>query len=101
MRSFIARASGREPFGNQFKIRSSAPTPVCEQEMLARLPKPVVIALAVLAGLVALPIVWPALLGFLIGDGSGLGLLFRLGLLVVVIVGSRRLARGLKESPTS
>jgi hypothetical protein len=69
--------------------------------VLARLPKPVVIALAVLAGLVALPFVWTALLLFLIGDGSGLGLLFRLGLLVVVIVGSRRLARRLKESPTS
>jgi hypothetical protein len=95
------QASGREPFGNHFKIRSSARTPDCEQEVLARLPKPVVIALAVLAGLVALPIVLPALLLFLIGDGSGLGLLFRLGLLVVVIVGSRRLARHLKESPTS
>src|SRR5262249_38261603 len=99
--SFIARAGGREPFGNQFKIRSSAPTLDCEQEVLARLPKPVVIALAVLAGLVALPIVWVALVRFLLGDGLGLGVLFRLGLLVVVIVGSRRLARHLKESPTS
>jgi len=101
MRSLIARASGREPFGNQFKIRSNAPAPDCEHEVLARLPRPVVIALAVLAGLVVLPIVLPALLLFLIGDGSGLGLLFRLGLLVVVFVGSRRLARHLKESPTS
>ena len=101
MRSFIARASGREPFGNQFKIRLSATTPDCEQKCSARLPKPVVIALAVLAGLVALPFVWTALLLFLIGDGSELGVLFRLGLLVVVIVGSRRLARHLKESPTS
>ena len=101
MRSVIARASGREPFGNQFKIRLSARTPDCEQEVIARLPKPVVIALAVLAGLVALPIVLLALLRFLLGDGLGLGLLFRLGLLVVVIVGSRRLARHLKESPTS
>src|SRR5262249_39690732 len=76
-------------------------TPDCEHEVLARLPKPVVIALAVLAGLVALPVVLPALLLFLIGDGSGLGLWFRLGLLVVVIVGSRRLARHLRESPAS
>src|SRR5215813_1860273 len=84
----LTRDTQREPFGNQFKIRSSAPTPDCEHEVLARLPKPVVIALAVLAGLVALPVVLPALLLFLIGDGSGLGLWFRLGLLVVVIVGS-------------
>jgi hypothetical protein len=101
MRSVIARASGREPFGNQFKIRLSVRTPDCGHDVLARLPKPVVIALAVLAGLVALPFVWTALLLFLIGDGSGLGLLFRLGLLVVVIAGSRWLARHLKESPTS
>jgi hypothetical protein len=95
------QASGREPFGNQFKIRSSVPTPDCELEVLARLPRPVVIVLAVLAGLVALPIVLLALLRFLLGDGLGLGSLFRLGLLVVVIVGLRRLARHLKESPTS
>jgi hypothetical protein len=60
-----------------------------------------VIALAVLAGVVALPFVLLALLRFLLGDGSDLGLLFRLGLLVVVIAGSRRLARHLQESPTS
>src|SRR5215470_16565197 len=95
--AFIARASGGEPFGNQFKIRSSARTPGCEQDVLARLPKPVVIALAVLAGLVA----WLALLLFLSGNGSGLGLLFRLGLLVIVVVGLRWLARALKENPTA
>lgn len=67
--------------------------------MLARLPKPVVIALAVLAAFVALPTVWMALLRFLIGDGDELGLLFRLALLVAVIVGSRRLAGILKDDP--
>ena len=69
--------------------------------MLARLPKSVVIALAMLAGLVALWIVFLALLRFLLGGGLGLGLLFRLALLLVVVVGSGRLARHLKESPTS
>src|SRR5207237_1173483 len=66
--------------------------------MLARLPRPVVITMAVLAGLFALPY-WPALLRFLIGDGDQLGLLLRLGLLVAVIMGSRRLARFFKEDP--
>jgi hypothetical protein len=97
----IARAGGREPFGNHFKIKSSAHTLDCDQDVLARLPKPAVIALAVLAGVVALPIVSTALPLFLFADGSDLGLLFRLGLLVVVIVGSRRLAKHLKESPAS
>src|SRR5438105_9969492 len=67
--------------------------------MLARLPRPVVIALGVLAALVALPTLWPALLLFLIGDGDELGLLLRLGLLVAVIMGSKRLARFFKEDP--
>src|SRR5215813_14220191 len=97
----LTRDTQREPFGNQFKIRSGARTPDCEHEVLARLPKPVVIALAVLAGLVALWIVFLALLRFLLGDGLGLGFLFRLALLLAVIVGSGRLARHLKESPTS
>jgi hypothetical protein len=69
--------------------------------VLARLPKPVVIALAVLAGLAALPIVLLALLRFLLGDGLGFGTLFRLGLLIAVILASGRLARHLKESPAS
>lgn len=67
--------------------------------MLARLPKPVVIALAVLAALFALPTVWPALLSVLIGDGDELGMVLRLGLLVALVMGSRRLARALREDP--
>ncbi len=67
--------------------------------MLARLPKPVVIALAVLAALFALPTVWPALLRLLIGDGDELGMVLRLGLLVALIMGSRRLAKALRENP--
>jgi hypothetical protein len=69
--------------------------------VLARLPKPVVIALAGLAALVALSTLWPALLGFLIGDGSGLGFLFRLGLLVAIIVGLRQLAGSVTANPTA
>lgn len=66
--------------------------------MLARLPKPVVIALGVLAAFVALQILWAPLLRFLIGDGDGLGLLLRLGLLAAVIAAVKPLARILKEN---
>ncbi|SDO26620.1 hypothetical protein [Afipia sp. GAS231] len=69
--------------------------------MLARLPKPVVIALGVLAAFVALQILWAPLLLFLIGDGDGLGLLLRFGLLAAVIAGARPLARVLKENRAS
>jgi hypothetical protein len=69
--------------------------------MLARLPKPVVIALGVLAAFVALQVLWTPLLLFLIGDGGELGLLLRLGLLAAVIAGARPLARVLNENRAS
>lgn len=69
--------------------------------MIARLPRPALIAMAVLAGVVALQIVWPALVRALIGDGDELGLVFRFGLLAAVIAGVRPLARVLKENRAS
>jgi hypothetical protein len=69
--------------------------------MLARLPKPIVIAMAVLAACFTLPIVWVALLSFLIGDGSELSLLLRFGLLVAGAVGLKRLVASWKEAPPS
>jgi len=69
--------------------------------MLARLPKPIVIAMAVLAGCFVLPIAWIALLRFITDGGPGLSLWLRLGLLVAVVVGVRRLAKAWKEDPSS
>src|SRR5262245_47834441 len=69
--------------------------------MLARLPKPIVIAMAVFAGWFLLPIVWLALLRFVTGGGPGLGLWLRLGLLVAVVFGVKRLAKVWKEDPSS
>ena len=69
--------------------------------MLARLPKPAAIAAALLVAWIALPTVSAALLGALIGDGSELGMLLRLGLLVAVIAGSKWLVGYLKDNPAS
>jgi hypothetical protein len=69
--------------------------------MLARLPKPIVIVMAALAVWFVLPIVWLALLGFLTGDASELGLLLRFGLLVAGGIGLKRLVASWKENPPS
>jgi hypothetical protein len=92
----------RKGLRNALAKDRSSPTADCEHEMLPRLPKPVVIALAVVTAWFILPDVWTAFIGFLIGDGSELAaLLLRLGLLVAVIVGSKPLLRVLKGSRPS
>ena len=57
--------------------------------MLARLPKPIVIAMLVLGAFLAMPTVSQALVGALSGEP---GLLIGLGLLAAVIAGLRWLA---------
>ena len=69
--------------------------------MLAHLPKPVAITLGVLAALIAFPVVWPAFMLFLMGDGSPLTSLFRFGLLVALTLGLRWVISGLRGNHTS
>ena len=66
--------------------------------MLARLPKPIVIAMLVLGAFLAMPTVSQALVGALSGEP---GLLIGLGLLAAVIAGLRWLAKAPREDRTA